>query len=169
VFGKRFQDQNSLLLLRKNFLLQQDIPGVASRKAQEYLNAIVGDYNHADADLFTKAIILNDAVETVKVARKLSPDESVKLGFGLEESSVGKYRDLIFDELKKHPEIKKDLDLYYKVSEDIRQRTIDAATELDPALGRYYEQKLHRDKYYHHMILKHVEQDYKRTAGGKRP
>ncbi|MBU1621886.1 MAG: hypothetical protein KJ604_20715, partial [Gammaproteobacteria bacterium] len=159
---------------KKEFAIAEDefihwgaIPSVAGSKAQKHLHDVVGDMSIGQATLFTKAVIMEDAVETVKIAKQISPRESVKLGYELTEANLPSLHTEVMEELEKHPDIKKDVERYWEINRDIRKRTIEAAEKLDPVLADHYRKKLTREKYFHHQILSKIE-DSARITGGPR-
>jgi len=131
-----------------------------ARSASENLQAIVGNYGTAEADLFAKKLLIEDAIESVAVSK--TRGEKVKLGFGFTEENLPRFKKTIDSELAKRPDVAQDVGLYYEKHQSLSKQYVDAFKDLGVDLSDNFA----REKYLRHQILAYAEKT-NLSGGGK--
>jgi hypothetical protein len=126
--------------------------GTASREAQRKIINIMGSMDEAAADTFTKAVIINDALETHEIVKERG--ETFHYPFGINEENIDQLKAEVDTALDRLPEVQEAVDRYYQTTKELNKRYTEAAD----ALGVHgTENRFKRDKYFHHMVMRYAD------------
>ncbi|HOP39920.1 MAG TPA: hypothetical protein PLI53_02645, partial [Geobacteraceae bacterium] len=124
---------------------------VASRETQRKIISVMGKMNEAEADLFTKALVINDALETREIVRERGKD--FRYPFGISEENIETLQAEINRAFEAAPKVKEAVERYYATTKELNERFAEASK----ALGVHgTENRFKRDKYFHHMVMRHA-------------